>query len=67
MTSSGIQQVGWQSHLATTAGGGIDVKLSKHVSLRPVQAEYFQTKIPDGINNRQNNFRFGGGIMLRFG
>jgi hypothetical protein len=50
-----------------TAGGGIGVKISKHFSIRPVQAEYFLTKIPDGLNNRQNNFRFGAGIVLRFG
>jgi hypothetical protein len=50
-----------------TAGGGIDVKISKHFAIRPAQAEYFLTKIPDGLNNRQNNFRFGAGIMLRFG
>ena len=34
---------------------------------RSVQAEYFLTKIPDGLNNRQNNFRFGAGIVFRFG
>ncbi len=66
-TSSGIEQSGWQTHFALTAGGGIDVRLSKHFSLRPVQAEYFLTKIPDGISNRQNNFRFGAGIVFRFG
>jgi outer membrane protein with beta-barrel domain len=67
LTSSGIEQSGWQSHIAMTAGGGIDVKVSKHFSIRPVQAEYFLTKIPDGLNNRQNNFRFGAGIVFRFG
>jgi len=67
VTSSGIVQTGWQSHFAMTAGGGVDVKLSKHFSIRPAQAEYFLTKIPDGLNNRQNNFRFGAGIVLRFG
>jgi opacity protein-like surface antigen len=66
-TSSGIQQIGWQNHFAMAAGGGIDVKLSKHFSLRPIQAEYFMTKIPDGLNNRQNNFRLGAGIVFRFG
>jgi hypothetical protein len=66
-TSSGIEQIGWQNHFAMTAGGGIDVKLSKHFSIRPVQAEYFLTKIPDGLNNRQNNFRFSAGIVFRFG
>ncbi len=67
VTSSGIEQIGWQSHFAMTAGGGIDVRLSKHFSIRPVQAEYFMTKIPDGLNNRQNNFRLGAGIVIRFG
>lgn len=55
----GIEQTGWQSHFAMAAGGGIDVKVSKHFSLRPIQAEYFMIKISDGLNNRQNNFRFG--------
>jgi hypothetical protein len=67
LTSSGIEQIGWQSHFAMTAGGGIDLKVSRHVSIRPVQAEYFLTKISDGLNNRQNNFRFGAGIVFRFG
>jgi opacity protein-like surface antigen len=67
LTSSGIEQTGWQSHFAMTAGGGIDVKLSRHLSLRPVQADYFLTRIPDGLTNRQNNFRVGAGIVFRFG
>jgi hypothetical protein len=67
LTSSGIVQTGWQSHFAMTTGGGIDVKVSRHLSIRPVQAEYFLTKIPDGLHNRQNNFRFGAGIVFRFG
>jgi hypothetical protein len=50
-----------------TAGGGIDVKVSKRVSIRPLQAEYFLTKIPDGLSKRQNNFRFGAGIVFPFG
>jgi hypothetical protein len=67
VTSSGIEQIGWQNHFAMTAGGGIDVKVSKHFSIRPAQAEYFLTKIPDGLNNRQNNFRFSAGVVFRFG
>lgn len=66
-TSSGIETTGWQSHFAMTAGGGIDVRVSRHLFIRPVQAEYFLTKIPDGLSNRQNNFRFGAGIVFRFG
>jgi opacity protein-like surface antigen len=67
-TTDGIaQSTGTENNFAMTAGGGIDFKVSKHVSVRPVQAEYFLTKIPDGLNNRQNNFRFGAGIVFRFG
>lgn len=50
-----------------TAGGGVDVGLTKHIAIRPVQAEYFLTTFSDGNNNRQNNFRFSAGIVFRFG
>jgi hypothetical protein len=43
------------------------LRVSRHFSIRPAQAEYFLTKIPDGLGNRQNNFRFGAGIVFRFG
>lgn len=67
VTSSGIQTLGWQSHFALATGGGIDFKISRRFSLRPVQAQYFLTKIPDGINNRQNNFQISTGISLLLG
>ena len=67
-TTDGIaRSTGTENNLAMTAGGGIDFKVSKHVSLRLVQADYFLTKIPDGLNNRQNNFRFSAGVVFRFG
>ena len=50
-----------------TAGGGIDLRASRYFTVRPLQAEYFLTKFPDGANDRQNNFRFGAGIVLRLG
>jgi hypothetical protein len=67
VTSSGIETTGWQNHFAMAAGGGIDIRASRYLSLRPVEAEYFMTKIPDGLNNRQNNFRFSAGLSLLFG
>ena len=67
-TTDGIaQSTGTENNFAMTAGGGIDFKVSKHVSVRPVQVEYFMTKIPDGLNNRQDNLRVGAGIALRLG
>jgi opacity protein-like surface antigen len=67
-TTDGIaQSTGAENNFAMTAGGGIDFKVSRHVSVRPIQAEYFMTKIPDGLNNRQNNLRIGAGVVLRLG
>ena len=67
-TTDGIvRSTGTENNFAMTAGGGIDFKLSEHVFIRPVQAEYFMTKIPDGLNSRQNNFRFSAGVVFRFG
>ena len=50
-----------------TAGGGIDIRISRHIAIRPAQAEYFWTRFYDGNGDRQNNFRFGAGVVLRFG
>jgi len=52
---------------AMTAGGGVDFTISEHFAIRPVQTEYFLTKFTDGANNLQNNFRYGAGIVFRFG
>src|SRR5215469_878331 len=59
--------LGAASAFGMTAGGGIDLRISRYFTVRPLQAEYFMTKFPDGANNRQNNFRFGTGIVLRLG
>src|SRR6516164_296216 len=44
------------SGFAMTAGGGLDIKLSRHVAFRPVQAEYFLTRLSPigafGVTNR---------------
>jgi hypothetical protein len=66
-TTDGIGQSGPENNFAMASGGGIDFKMSRHVSVRPIQAEYFMTKIPDGLNNRQNNLRVGAGVVVRLG
>lgn len=65
--TSGIGGGGSQSHFAMTAGGGVDFNVSRHIAIRLAQGEYFMTRFPDGLNNRQNNFRFSTGIVFRFG
>jgi opacity protein-like surface antigen len=64
-TTDGIGYSGSENNFDMTAGGGIDFKVSRHVSVRPIQAEYLMTKIPDALNNRQNNLRIGAGIAVR--
>jgi opacity protein-like surface antigen len=59
--------LGSKTEFGMTAGGGIDLTVSRHFAIRPLQAEYFLTKFPDGLNNRQSNFRFSTGIVFRFG
>jgi len=53
-----------------TAGGGLDIKMSKHVSFRPVQIEYFLTRLHDyrsATDNTQNNIRYSAGFNFTFG
>ena len=49
------------------AAGGVDIQVTKLIAIRPVQAEYFLTTIPDGLNSRQNSFRFSAGVVFRLG
>jgi outer membrane protein OmpA-like peptidoglycan-associated protein len=59
-----------QNAFAMTAGGGVDLRLSRHVALRVVQAEYLMTRFADlsgGSNNSQNDIRLSSGLVFRFG
>jgi opacity protein-like surface antigen len=67
VANGNIGRVGSQTVFAMTVGGGLDVKVSPSVAIRPVQVEYLMTTFSDGLSNRQNNFRFGAGIVFRFG
>jgi opacity protein-like surface antigen len=59
-----------QTAFGMTAGGGLDIKMSKHVSFRPVQIEYFLTRLHDyrsATDNSQNNIRYSAGFNFTFG
>jgi outer membrane immunogenic protein len=49
---------------AMTAGGGADVTLTRHVSLRAIQVEYLYTHFGGAS---QNNLRLQSGVVWRFG
>jgi len=63
---------------AMAVGGGLDIKLSKVLTLRPAQIDYYLTRfeapdftLPPGTTSptarNQNNFRYAAGIAFNFG
>ena len=48
---------------ALAVGGGLDLKIHRHIAFRLIQADYFYTHFGGGT---QNNFRFSTGIVFRF-
>jgi opacity protein-like surface antigen len=60
-----------ENAFALSVGGGLDVKVSKHVAIRVAQVEYLMTKFdaPFALtgSSTQNNLRVSGGLVIRFG
>ena len=56
---------------AMLAGGGLDIKINKHVFFRPVEASYYLTRMPsfltNNVNSNRNNFRYSAGVNFMFG
>ncbi|MGA7234978.1 MAG: outer membrane beta-barrel protein [Bryobacteraceae bacterium] len=59
-----------QTAFAMTAGGGVDIKINKHVSFRPIGLDYYLTRFQNlrtqGDNN-QNDIRYTTGFNFTFG
>jgi hypothetical protein len=56
---------------AMLAGGGLDIKLARHIAIRPFEASYYLTRFPtfftNGTRSNINNFRYSGGINFTWG
>jgi hypothetical protein len=52
---------------AVGLGGGLDVNVYHRFAVRAFQFEYLHTTFPNGVNDRQNIFRFTFGVVYRFG
>ena len=63
--SSGLS--GSANAFAMTAGGGMDIGLTRHFALRAFEADYYLTRFDNGVNDHQNNLRIAAGVMVRFG
>ena len=50
-------------------GGGVDVKISKNIALRPIEIDWILTRYtnPFTLTNNQNNFRYNAGIVFYLG
>jgi len=51
---------------ATRIGGGIDVPVSSHFSVRIIQIDYYLTTFANATNDHQNNLLVGAGIVYRW-
>ena len=59
-----------QTAFALTAGGGLDIRLNKHVSFRPIAVDYYLTRFQNlraQNDNSQNNLRYTTGFNFNFG
>jgi outer membrane immunogenic protein len=52
---------------AASVGGGVDITLTSHIALRPAELDYYLTRFYNRSNDHQNNLRYSGGIIFRFG
>jgi len=56
---------GAASALAAFVGGGLDISINHYLAVRPIQADYGLSQLPNSVNAHQNLFRYSAGIVLR--
>jgi opacity protein-like surface antigen len=69
-TGSFLRATAARTGFGMTVGGGMDLKITKHVSFRPIQLEYFLTRLQNlrtQNDNNQNNLRYSTGFNFTFG
>jgi opacity protein-like surface antigen len=55
---------------AMLVGGGLDIKVSKHIAFRPIGADYYLVRLPNfltGNDTNKNHFRYSAGVNFLFG
>jgi opacity protein-like surface antigen len=55
---------------AMLVGGGLDIKINKRMSFRPIGADYYLMRLPNlltGNTTNRNNFRYSAGVNFLFG
>ncbi len=55
---------------AMTAGGGFEIRISRHVAFRPIGLDYYLTRFQNlatGFDHNQRNLRYSTGLTFMFG
>jgi peptidoglycan-associated lipoprotein len=50
---------------AMIAGGGLDIRISRRLAIRPIEADYVLMHLPNGVNNAESNLRLSAGFVIR--
>lgn len=69
-TGAGCTPLPSETVFAMTAGGGLDLRVRPHLSIRLIQADYLMTNFQNqvtGGSGRQNDMLLSGGLVFRFG
>lgn len=59
---------GTQHPFTMAVGGGVDISVSKRISIRPGEVDYVLSRYSNPLTNtnNQNNFRYCGGVIFKF-
>jgi hypothetical protein len=64
-TPGGVHLSANTTGFAMALGGVLDIRLTHHVALRPIQLDWLLTRINNDTN--QHNLRYGAGLIFTFG
>jgi hypothetical protein len=59
-----------QTAFALQSGGGLDIKINRHISFRPIELDYYMTRLKNlraANDNHQNNLKYLAGVNFTFG
>lgn len=59
-----------QNNFAAALGGGLDIAVTNHIAVKPIQVEWLTTQFNNSAANLkyvQNNLRYSAGVVFRFG
>lgn len=55
----------YDTSFAMAFGGGIDLRVSRHIWIRAIEADYHYSELSNLQGDRQNQYRLGAGIVFR--